>query len=103
MQKCNLDFCVLKLKKQIKIQDNDLFTFLYYIVDLSFASSTPSIAAYNASEYISIYLTINLSICLSVYLSIYLSIYLYIYIYIFIYLHIYIYIRMYKNIEKFIR
>ena len=46
MQKYNLDFSHLKFKKQIKIQDKDLFTFFwYYIIDLSFG--IPSIAACN--------------------------------------------------------
>ena len=32
MQKCNLDFSVLKFKKQIKIQDQDLLTFLVFVL-----------------------------------------------------------------------
>ena len=32
MQKYNLDFSVLKFKKQIKIQDKDLLTFLVFVL-----------------------------------------------------------------------
>ena len=44
---------LLKFKTQIKIQDKDLllFSFLYYIMNLSFASSIPSVAGHNKSKY----------------------------------------------------
>ena len=66
MQKCNLEFSVLKFKKQTKY-----ISFLYYVMGLSFASSILSIAAYNASKYyyfyyIYIYIYVNL-ICLFIF------------------------------------
>ena len=53
MQKCNLDFSLLKLYIQRKIQTRIylLFSFLYYIMDLSFSSSVPSITGYNSGKY----------------------------------------------------
>ena len=43
---------LLKFKTQIKIQDKDLllFSFLYYIMNLSFASSIPSVAGHSKSK-----------------------------------------------------
>ena len=32
MQKCNLDFCILKIKKQIKMKDKDLLTFFFFVL-----------------------------------------------------------------------
>ena len=53
MQKRNLEFFLLKFKKQIKMQEKAsiyFFLFLYCIIDLSFASLIPSTAGYNASK-----------------------------------------------------
>ena len=48
MQKCNLDFYLLNFTIQEKLQYKDFLTFfLWYIMDLSSASSVPSIAGYN--------------------------------------------------------
>ena len=50
MLKRNLEFSLLKLKNQIRIQDKNLlpFSFLYYVMDLSFGSSISSIAGKTA-------------------------------------------------------
>ena len=53
MQKINLDFSPLKLKKQI--QDKDLLTFFLFYMDVSFATCLPSIAVFNASKYYKYY------------------------------------------------
>ena len=43
---------LLKFKTQIKIQDKDLLLFPFlYILNLSFASSIPSVAGHNTSKY----------------------------------------------------
>ena len=44
---------LLKFKTQKKIQDKDLilFSFLYYIMNLSFVSNIPSVAGHNTSKY----------------------------------------------------
>ena len=72
MQKCNLEFSVLKFKKQTKY-----IFFLYYVMGLSFASSILSIAAYNASKYYYFY---------------YIHTYIYIYIIYIMYMYIYTYL-----------
>ena len=76
MQKCNLEFSVLKFKKQTKY-----ISFLYYVMGLSFASSILSIAAYNASKYYYFY-----------YIHTYIYIYVYVYtLYIIYIMYMYIY------------
>ena len=50
MLRRNLEFSLLKLKNQITIQDKNLlpFSFLYYVMGLSFGSSISSIAGKTA-------------------------------------------------------
>ena len=56
MQKCNLEFSLLKFKIQMKIQHKDLLTCFDFVIYNGFDISIPSIAGYNASKYYFYYL-----------------------------------------------
>ena len=53
MQNCNLNFLLLKFKKQMKLLDMDLLTFFFFVLQhgLTFANFISSIAGQNANKY----------------------------------------------------